>query len=89
MTHCTEGILNYIHTDVWRPTKTTSIRENHYFVSFIDDYSRLCWVYTMKYKKKVLELFVKWKRNMEKTTERKIKVLYLDNGGEYTSDPFL
>jgi len=21
MTHCTEGILDYVHTDVWRPTK--------------------------------------------------------------------
>jgi len=43
----------------------------------------------MKHKKKVLELVVEWKRNMEKTTERKIKVLYSDNGGEYASDPFL
>ena len=24
-THCTEGILNYVHTDVWGPTKTTSV----------------------------------------------------------------
>ena len=42
-----------------------------------------------KYKGKVLELFVEWKRNMEKSTRRKIKVLRLDNGGEYTSDIFL
>ena len=29
-------------------------------LSFIDDYSRRCWVYTMRHKGKVLELFVKW-----------------------------
>jgi len=57
-THCTEGILGYIHTDIWEPAKTASIGGNHYFVSFIDDYSKRCWVYTMKHKGKVLELFV-------------------------------
>jgi len=43
----------------------------------------------MKHKEEVLELFVKWKRNMEKRTGGKIKVLRSDNGGEYTSDLFL
>jgi len=41
-THCTEEILDYVHTDVWGPTKTASIEGNHYFVTFIDDYSRRC-----------------------------------------------
>ena len=86
-THCTEGILNYVHTNVWRPTKTTSIGGNHYFVSFIEDNSRGCWIYTMKHKGEVLELFVEWKKNMNK--RRKIKVLRSNNGGKYTSDPFL
>jgi len=57
VTHCTEGILDYIHTYVWGPTKT-SIGGNRYFVSFIDDYSKRCWVYTMKNKREILELFV-------------------------------
>jgi len=43
----------------------------------------------MKHNGKVLELLVKWKRNMEKSTRRKIKILYSDNEEEYTNDPFL
>ena len=39
-THCTKGILDYIHTDVWRPTKMTSIGGKYYFMTFIDDFSR-------------------------------------------------
>jgi len=58
-THCTEGILDYFHTNVWGPTKMAFIGGNHYFMTFIDDYSRRCWVYTMKHKGEVLELFVK------------------------------
>ena len=89
VTHDTEGILGYIHTNVWGPIKMASIGGNHYFVSFIDDYSTRCWVYTMNTKGKILELFVDQKRNMEKSTRRKIKVLHSDNGEEYTSDSFL
>ena len=38
--HHTNGILDYMHTDVWGPSKNTSLGEKHYFVSFVDDYSR-------------------------------------------------
>jgi len=40
VTHCTEGIQDYVHTDVWGPTKAAPITDNHYFVTFIDNYSR-------------------------------------------------
>ena len=43
----------------------------------------------MRHKGEVLQLFVKWKRNLERSTGRKVKVLRSDNGGEYKSDPFL
>ena len=43
----------------------------------------------MKHKEEALELFVEWKKNMEKSTGKKIKILRSDNGGEYTRDPFL
>jgi len=39
-THCIEGILNYVHTNVCEPIKMTSIGGNHYFVTIINDYSR-------------------------------------------------
>ena len=48
-THCSEEILYYVHTDAWRHDNTESIGDNQYFMSFIDDYSRRCWVYTIKH----------------------------------------
>ncbi|KAH9792408.1 hypothetical protein KPL71_004103 [Citrus sinensis] len=87
--HDTREILEYVHSDVWGPTKTTSIGGSHYFVTFVDDFSRRVWMYTMRAKDEVLEIFVKWKKLMETQTGRKIKVLRSDNRGEYTSDPFL
>ena len=67
----------------------TFIGGNHCFVSFIGDYSRRYCAYTMKHIGEVVELFLEWKKNMEKNTGRTIKVFCSDNGGEYTSDSFL
>ena len=60
--HNTEGILDYIHTDVWGPTKTASLGGKHYFVTFVDDFSRRVWVYTLKSKDEVFETFLVWKK---------------------------
>ena len=38
--HQTKGILDYVLTDVWGPTKNVSLGGKRWFVTFIDDYSR-------------------------------------------------
>ncbi|KAE8707953.1 putative beta-1,3-galactosyltransferase 20 [Hibiscus syriacus] len=48
-----------------------------------DDFSRRVWVYPMKSKDKVLQIFLKWKNMIENQTGRKIKRLRTDNEGEY------
>ena len=45
--HKTEGILDYVHTDVWGPTRVASQGGHMYFVTFIDDYTKKVWVYFM------------------------------------------
>ena len=87
--HNTKGILDYVHSDVWGPSKTASLGGKHYYVTFVDDFSRRVWVYTMKTKDEVLRVFLMWKKMVETQTGRKIKCLRTDNGGEYRSDPFL
>ena len=86
--HQTKGILDYVHSDVWGPTKNESLGGKRWFVSFIDDFSRRSWIYTMKHKHEVLDIFLEWKNMVERKTGKKVKVLRSDNGGEYTSDPF-
>jgi hypothetical protein len=39
-THKTNGVLNYIHSDVWGPVRTTSWGGQVYFLTLIDDFSR-------------------------------------------------
>ncbi|KAE8661311.1 hypothetical protein F3Y22_tig00113726pilonHSYRG00149 [Hibiscus syriacus] len=87
--HDTKGILDYVHSDVWGPSKTTSLGGTHCYVTFVDDFSRRVWVYTMKTNDEVLGFFLKWKKMVETQTGRKIKRLHTNNGGEYKNDPFL
>ncbi|KAL5537520.1 hypothetical protein UlMin_043650 [Ulmus minor] len=60
-----------------------------YFVSFIDDYSRKVWVYFMKHKSKVFNVFRQWKAEVENQTGRKLKCIRSDNMTEYKESTFL
>jgi transposase InsO family protein len=67
---------------------STSLSWYVYYVSFIDDFSRKTWVYFLKSKDEVLKNFKEFKALVENLSERKIKILRLDNGGECTSNEF-
>lgn len=65
-----------------------SIEGNIYFVIFIDDFSQKLWVYLIKKKSDVLEVFTKFKSMVERQNDRKIKTLRTDDGGEYVLKDF-
>jgi transposase InsO family protein len=68
--------------------RTTSFGGAKYFLTFIDDFSRKVWVYSLRLKSEVLERFKEWKALVENQSGHKVKVLRSDNGGEYTSKAF-
>jgi transposase InsO family protein len=84
-----EGVLELIHSDVCGPMPSSSISGYVYYVSFIDDYSRKTWLYLLKSKDEVFSKFKEFKSLRENLSERKIKILRSDNGGEYTSKEFV
>jgi transposase InsO family protein len=84
-----KGVLELIHLDVCGPMPSSSISGYVYYVSFIDDYSRKTWIYFLKSKDEVFSKFKEFKALIENLSERKIKILRSDNGGEYTSKEFV
>ncbi|MCO5608611.1 hypothetical protein L7F22_062824 [Adiantum nelumboides] len=80
--------LEVVHTDVWGPTKTTSIHGSRYYASFIDDHTKKVCVYFMKQKSKVFDHFKIFKAAVEKETGEQVKTLRSDGGGEYFSKEF-
>jgi transposase InsO family protein len=87
-TYKTDGIMDYVHSDVWGPVRTASRGGHMYFVIFIDDFSRKVWVYFMQHKSKTFAKFKLWKAEVENQTRKKVKCLRTDNDTEYTNDDF-
>lgn len=54
--HVTSSPLELIHTDVWGPTQVSS-GGFKYYVSFLDDYSHYTWIYLIKRKYDVEQVF--------------------------------
>jgi len=54
------------------------------FIKFIDDFSRMCWVYFLINKSDTLNVFKKFKALVELQSGYNLKKLSSDRGGEYT-----
>jgi hypothetical protein len=67
---------------------TSSSNGYVYYVSFIDDFSCKAWIYFLNSKGEVLRKFKELKTLIENISEKNIKVLRSNNGGEFTSDEF-
>jgi len=81
-------ILEIIHTDVNGPHMTTGYKGEKYFVSFIDDYSKLCKVYCISSKNQVYDCLVQYINEIENLTGKRIKKVRCDNGREYLNSKF-
>lgn len=55
---------------------------------FVHDYTRMMWIYFIKYKSKTFECFKNLKALVENEKDSKIKCLRIDRGGEFTSNEF-
>jgi transposase InsO family protein len=82
------GILELVHNDVLGPVTVPSLGGYMYYVSFIDYFSRKTWIYFLRNKSEVFERFKDFKTLVENQTEKRIKVLRTDNGGEFRGKEF-
>ena len=87
--HNTKGILDYIHSDLWGPLRKLSLSGCNYLVTFIDDFSRKVWCYFIKHKNEIFDVFLEWKKMINKKTSRNIKTLRIDNGLEFVDNKFI
>ncbi len=100
----TSQLLELVHSDVNGPLEVPSLGGSRYFVTFIDDFSKWTFVYTMKQKSETFSCFKKFHKLAERQTglrlskvnvinrtnlpPEKLKALRTDNGGEYLSNEF-
>ena len=59
-----------------------------YFITFIDNCTRYCYVYLLNSKDEAMNMFITYKAEVENQLNKNIKILKSDRGGEYESNDF-
>jgi transposase InsO family protein len=81
-------IFELVHSDVWGPCPITYVNGFRYFVTFIDCFSRVTWIYLMKNKNDVFAYFKDFHKGVLTQYGAVVKVLRSDNGTKYTNIAF-
>ena len=80
--------LELVHSDLYEMNDELTKGGKRYFMTFIYDCTRFCYVYLLKSKDEALHYCKTYKAEVENQLERKIKRLRSDCGGEYFSSEF-
>jgi hypothetical protein len=64
---------------VWGPTPTSVGRKNY----FVNDFNKFTWVYLIRHKSEVFQVFYALQKLVQRTFNRKISGMQTDRGGEY------
>src|SRR5579871_4185353 len=82
------NILELIHTDICGPMNYLSLGGAKYFIIFIDNKTRMTFIYLLKTKGEAFDKFKNFQALVENQQNKKIKRIRSDNGGEFTSKKF-
>ena len=74
--------LEIIFSDVWS-SPILSTDQFKYYLILVDHYTTYTWLYPIKLKSQVKEVFVAYKKLVENRFQHKIGTLFSDNGGEF------
>src|SRR5271170_468109 len=83
--HTQKELMELVHSDIIGPIRIPSINKSRYILTFIEHRSRYpkCYFTKTKDASTILGHFKEYKAWAENITERKIKILRTDGGGEY------
>lgn len=66
--------------------KTQKFHKSSYFITFIDDFTRICWVSFIKRKDEAFDYFKEFKNVVEKQSGYSMKFSRSNRVGEYYSN---
>lgn len=72
-----------IHSDIWGPAKVATPNGARYFITFIDECTRMIWISLLKSKDEAYEAFKELCHTVGAQYRTQIQTLQSDNGGEY------
>jgi transposase InsO family protein len=80
--------LKLVHGDLCGPISPSTPAGNVYFLLLVDDMSCYMWLTLLRSKADAPAVIMSFQARVERETNKKLKVLRTDNGGEFTSMQF-
>ena len=77
-----------VHYDIWGLYPVLFLTGFRYFVTFVDDFSRVTWLYLMKSHSKHFSHFSAFCAELQTQFHVSVQTLRSDNAKEYLSEPF-
>ncbi|KAM1004535.1 hypothetical protein ACFX2C_004724 [Malus domestica] len=77
-----------VPSDVWGPSPCNSVEGFRYYVTFIDECTRHCWIFPLINKSDVCSTFIAFYNFVFNHFAISVKTLQSDGGGEYISKSF-
>lgn len=74
-----------LHLDVWGPYSTPTFDENKYFLTIVDDFSRVTWIFHLKLKGDVINVLKYFLKQIQTQFIGLVQTVRSDNGGEFVS----
>jgi transposase InsO family protein len=83
-----EYVLELVHDNLCGPVTPTTPSGNKYFLLLVDDMSQYMWLRLLSSKDQAPSEIKNFQTAVDVETGKKLKVLYIDRGGEFTSVEF-
>ncbi|XP_074301707.1 uncharacterized protein LOC141633129 [Silene latifolia] len=77
-----QSFFDLVHVDLWGHYKTPSLTGAHYFLTIVDDYSRVTWTFLLKFKTEVSSIIKHFLQQVHTQFGKLVKVIRSDNGSE-------
>lgn len=75
--------FSLIHSDIWGPSNVTNITGSRWFLLFVDDHTRLSWIFLMKDKSETSHIFKNFHTIIQTQFSTKIQILRSDRARDF------
>src|SRR6266511_3419102 len=78
-----------VHTDIAGPFQVSGLKNERYYISFTDDFTRFVWIYSLKFKSEAFDRLVEYFNSINNQFGRTLQKIRADNAREYKSQKWL
>jgi len=84
-TSTSNKVFELLHLDVWGPYHVETFDGNKHFLTIVDDFSHITWIFLLKFKSDVIIVLRQFFKLIHTQFQAIVKTIRSDNGGEFVN----